>query len=185
MRELTELLAEIVPLAETIINRGGVPKRATRANAILTAVRPYLMHVLEGTVPAAERRDIDHRQRRWYVSPEFWRASSPGNIDIQVAFPANRVYSVSGELIKHGGDWVTGLNGAADMVADFAAQCGAPVDTFNAPAVRKALANLRPTINRTQGYAKMHRTSADRMWALMMPVWREDAALPEMLETKP
>lgn len=161
-------------------------ERAHENSTIATTLRPYIFAEVTGIPTKQVKDDVDHRLRRWFVSPEFWRAPRPmTDMDICVAVPAGRRTSVSGEMVKWGGDWVTGLNGAADLVEEFARQCGAPAETYASPAVRKALAYLRPTINRLGGYAKMVRVNPEKTWSLIMPVWREDAALPEMLETKP
>lgn len=162
------------------------PKRKTETSAIMTRFRPYIERAITGDAPKVINDALDMRQRRWFISPEFWRGIDPLKPhDIRMAIPEGRIYSMSGELVRYGGEWVTGLAGAAELVEQWATHLGAPLDTYASAPMKRAIAYLRPTISREGGYAKMRRVSENKLWTLIMPVWREDAALPEMLETKP
>lgn len=145
--------------------------------AITATLRPYLQHVMHGYLPRYMRNNMDLRRREWLISLQWYR-----NAEL-VAESDGLRRDTGGTILHYGGDMVTGLDGAAELVAEYAVQIGAPAE-FAAEPMRLALANLRPTISRQGGRATMRRMSECRQWNLVAHVFREDA-LPRDLSTLP
>lgn len=158
----------------TIFEQSGA-KCASHAVALL---RPWLKYAYGETVAPKEwRNEFDHRKRQWLISLQWYC-----NAEL-VAESDGLRRDTNGVILNYGGDMVTGLDGAAELVAEYATQIGAPAE-FAAEPMRLALANLRPTISRQGGRATMRRVSECRQWNLVAHVFREDA-LPRDLSTIP
>ncbi len=168
---LPELAQAVATALQPALASGNAPQRASHTNAILTAFRPYVEAAVTGAAPKQLRDQSDRREKMWLVSLAFW-TGTPGTIDELVAESDGRVADGNGKPSRYGGDQVKGLDGAAELVAEYAMACGAPPD-FDAATMRKALAYLRPTISRQQGHATMRRTSACGRWHLVADIFRE------------
>jgi len=175
MTTLPALAAQVAELLTPAVTAGTAPKRASLTSAIMTAFRPYVEAAVTGDTPRALLDTRDRRERRWLVSLAFY-TGTPGSIDTLVAeSEGRRTAGLDGEVTSYGGDSVTGLDGAAELIAEYAAKIQAPLSDYGAPNMRRALGYLRPTISRQGGHATMRRTSECGRWHLIADIFREDA----------
>jgi len=168
MSDLRELAAAVVAAVRADDN---APMRKTAAGSILAAFRPYVEAELTGIAPKQLRDEADRRQKRWYVSFEFWTGSK---LDVLAAESNGRQYSTTQEITRYGGDIVQGLDGAAELVEKYATELQAPLTTFGRVPMRQAFGYLRPTISRQSGYGVLRRKAPEGNWYLIAHVWRED-----------
>lgn len=140
----------------------------TAVVAMCKHLRPYIEASMSARAPRHVASLADMRHRRWLVSVEW--------LDVQTSevIAASEGRRQSGDDFYYGGELVTGLAGAADLLADYATQLGAPADDYSRAALLKSLENLRPTLSRCGGKAKMSKVSACGKWWLRADIFRED-----------
>lgn len=163
MTRLYELAAEVAALLLPEVTAPGAPARSNNTNAVVTAFRPYLAAALTGAQPKALRTADDQRFRLWRISMEWWHGEEV------VARSDGR-----GAEGSDGGDIVTGLDGAAALVAGYAAELGLPPATYGLEPMRRAFNNLRPSLTRGNGHATMRRSTLDGGVSLICDVFREE-----------
>jgi hypothetical protein len=170
--ELSTLTARAVELLRATVADPRFPSRASPVSAYMTALRPYVEAALLGVTPRPLAAATDGRKRPWRVSMEFWKRE--GDVDTLMGVSPNRVTDSRGEILELGGDVVNGMTGIAQLIADYAVGIGAATPCFQAPALERALGDLRATISRQGGFATMRRTSDDGLWRLVCDVKREE-----------
>lgn len=171
--DLTDIAREAIALLRPIVESARFPARSTPVSAYSSAFRPYLEAALTGIPPRPVISDTDRRKRPWRLSMEFWKIE--GYTETCAASSPGRITDTRGEVLELGGDVVAGLDAAAELIADYASQCGANVPDFSIPAIARALQDLRSTLSRQQGKATMRRTSACGKWHLVCDVQREES----------
>lgn len=148
------------------------PSRATLTSAILTLFRPYVSQAITGHAPKAVRDNEDRRAKAWSLSMEFWAANEAGKFEVFMGSTEGR----DADKLAYGSmDVVTGLDGAAELLATVARSLDITSPDFEEPSFSRAFAYLRPTISRQKGHATMRRTSACGKWHVICDVFREDA----------
>lgn len=143
--------------------------RANRASAIATALRPYLQYVHTGVVPKALHDNADKRFRQYRVSMVWTDVASAETI----AESEGRRYDTERNLIELGGDVVSGLDTAAQLVAEYAAQLPVAPESlaeFTHAALARPFGNLRRSLSFKHGAATLNRVSKDNKLLLKCEV---------------
>lgn len=125
------------------------------------------------------RKATDSRTRPWLVSVHLTHTDQ-NNAIVDEAMSAGRVHEQDGKgyvtPIKYGGDIVTGLYGAAELISEYVeAFAGTPLPEFSTAQLMTALNNLRPTLSRQAGYATLRRVSMCGRYQVTANIFREDA----------
>jgi hypothetical protein len=168
MTKLEELAAAVVAECEPLLEFG--PARKTKTSAIMTVFRQYVEGAVTGIQPKLVTGVGDRRQRQWLISLEFWDTEAA----TRLADSTGRHYDTDHAVTAYGGDVVTGLDAAADLVAEYAAQAVPEYAAdFGQETMRRAFAGIRPTLSRQQGHATMRRTSADGKRHLICDIFRD------------
>ncbi len=147
----------------------------TAVVAMCKHLRPYIEVAMSARAPKHAAGIGDMRMKKWLISVEWYDVPRA-----EVIAMSEGRYTVghgkNKEIRAYGGDMVRGLAGAADLLAEQAAQLGLPIEDYGRKPMLRAFENLRPTLSRQNGRGTMRRESTDGKWWVCVDVFREDVA---------